>query len=159
MCSSSAPAIPPVRSWPRRCSTNSAAAGSFPTGEVNPLALTVVEGLGFDRSEFRSKSWEEFATPDAPALDFIFTVCDNAAGELCPIWPGQPMSAHWGVLDPAALEGTETEKAIAFADACRMLRNRIRLFIEMPRQALNHTSLQRKLDEIGKTADERAPQI
>jgi arsenate reductase len=129
-------------------------AGSFPHGMVNPHALTIVENLGFAASDFRSKSWDEFAAPSAPPLDFIFTVCDNAAGEVCPIWPGQPISAHWGVPDPAAVEGTETAKAIAFADTCRMLRNRIALFVELPLQSLDRTSLQNRLKDIGKAAEQ-----
>ena len=124
-------------------------AGSYPKGEVNPHALAIVEKLGFKASEFRSKSWDEFAQAGAPPLDFIFTVCDNAAGEVCPIWPGQPISAHWGIADPAAVEGSETEKAIAFAEACRQLRNRIGLFVELPLQSLDRTSLQRRLRDIG----------
>ena len=133
-------------------------AGSFPKGEVNSSALSIVENLGFDRTDFRSKSWDEFAASGAPPLDFIFTVCDNAAGEVCPIWPGQPMSAHWGIPDSAAVEGTGTEIALAFADACRQLRNRISLFVELPHAALDRTSLQRKLREIGQTDDAPVPQ-
>jgi len=133
-------------------------AGSFPKGEVNPHALPVVESLGFDASEFRSKSWDEFAAPGAPSLDFIFTVCDNAAGEVCPIWPGQPMTAHWGIPDPAAVEGTGAEIALAFADSCRQLRNRISLFIELPHAALDRTPLQRKLREIGHADNASVPQ-
>lgn len=125
-------------------------AGSFPKGQVNPYALSIVENLGFDGADFRSKSWDEFAQPDAPALDFIFTVCDDAAGEICPIWPGQPMSAHWGIPDPAAAEGTPTEVALAFAEACRQLRNRISIFVELPVASLDRTSLQNRLHEIGK---------
>jgi arsenate reductase len=133
-------------------------AGSFPKGEVNPHALPIVENLGFDAADFRSKSWDEFAAPGAPRLDFVFTVCDAAAGEVCPIWPGQPISAHWGVPDPAAVEGSETEVALAFAEACRQLRNRIALFIELPHAALDRTSLQRRLREIGRTDDAAVPQ-
>ena len=133
-------------------------AGSFPKGEVNLNALTIVENLGVNRTDFRSKSWDEFAAPGAPSLDFVFTVCDNAAGEVCPIWPGQPMTAHWGIPDPAAVKGTPTEIALAFADACRQLRNRISLFVELPHAALDRTSLQRKLREIGQTDDAPVPQ-
>ncbi|HEY8003374.1 MAG TPA: arsenate reductase ArsC [Phenylobacterium sp.] len=133
-------------------------AGSFPRGEVNPHARTIVENLGFDGSEFRSKSWDEFAAPGAPALDFVFTVCDDAAGEVCPIWPGQPVTAHWGVPDPAAAVGTETQIALAFADACRRLRNRIGLFIELPHTALDRASLQRRLREIGQADGAPVPQ-
>jgi len=134
-------------------------AGSFPKGQVNPHALTVVRNLGFDPADFRSKSWDEFAAPGAPALDYVFTVCDNAAGEVCPIWPGQPISAHWGIPDPAAVEGSETDIALAFAEACRQLRNRIGLFVELPHAALDRASLQRRVGEIGRTADAPAATV
>lgn len=134
-------------------------AGSFPKGEVNLNALAIVENLGFDRTDFRSKSWDEFAAPGAPALDFVFTVCDNAAGEACPIWPGQPMTAHWGVPDPAEVVGTPTEIALAFADTARQLRNRISLFVELPLAALDRMSLQRRLQEIGRTDDAPVTQV
>lgn len=124
-------------------------AGSFPKGEVNPHTLPIVSSLGFDAADFRSKSWDEFAGPGAVLLDFVFTVCDNAAGEVCPIWPGQPMSAHWGIPDPAAATGTDAEVALAFSDAARMLRNRISIFIELPLGALDRMSLQTRLKEIG----------
>jgi arsenate reductase len=133
-------------------------AGSFPKGRVNPFASRVVEQLGFDPSDFRSKSWDEFAAPGAPVLDFVFTVCDNAAGEVCPIWPGQPMTAHWGIPDPAEATGTDTDKALAFADATRMLRNRIGLFVELPFDKLEKSKLQHRLREIGKAADEPVSQ-
>jgi arsenate reductase (thioredoxin) len=133
-------------------------AGSFPKGHVNPYALTIVEHLGFDTSDFRSKSWDEFAQPGAPALDFVFTVCDDAAGETCPVWPGQPISAHWGIPDPAAATGTPTELALAFAEACRQLRNRISLFVELPVASLDRTSLQARLRDIGRTSDAPADQ-
>jgi arsenate reductase len=129
-------------------------AGSFPKGQVNPFAARVVEQLGFDPADFLSKSWDEFAAPGAPVLDFVFTVCDNAAGEVCPIWPGQPMTAHWGIRDPAEATGTDTEKALAFADATRILRNRISLFVELPFEKLEKSKLQQRLREIGKAADE-----
>jgi arsenate reductase len=132
---------------------NAYSAGSIPTGRVNPHAIPVVESLGFASSQFRSKSWDEFARPGAPPLDFVFTVCDNAAGEVCPIWPGQPMTAHWGVPDPAAAIGSEAEIAAAFNDTCRMLGNRIRLFLNLPLAALDKMSLQTKLREIGQTRD------
>lgn len=135
---------------------HASSAGSFPTGEVNPHALPVVRALGFDRADFRSKSWDEFAGPDAPPLDFVFTVCDNAAGEVCPIWPGQPMTAHWGIPDPAAATGTEAEIALAFTEAARLLRNRISLFIELPFQALDRMSLQTLLREIGTVSTVRS---
>jgi arsenate reductase len=134
-------------------------AGSFPKGEVNPHAQQIVRQLGFDPAEFRSKSWDEFAAPGAPVLDFVFTVCDNAAGEVCPIWPGQPMTAHWGLPDPAEATGTETEIALAFADTTRMLRNRIGLFVELPFEKLEKSKLQSRLRDIGKTADEPATQV
>lgn len=128
-------------------------AGSMPTGRVNPHTIPIVESLGFRASEFRSKSWDEFARPGAPPLDFIFTVCDNAAGEVCPIWPGQPLTAHWGVPDPAAATGSEAEIAAVFADTTRMLGNRIRLFLNLPIASLDRLSLQTRLREIGATAD------
>ena len=133
-------------------------AGSFPKGQVNPYALRIVEQMGFDAEDFRSKSWDEFAKPGAPPLDFVFTVCDRAANEVCPIWPGQPMSAHWGIADPAAASGSETEIALAFAEATRQLRNRIGLFVELPMEKLEKSKLQRRLSEIGETADEPARQ-
>ncbi len=124
-------------------------AGSMPTGRVNPYALPVIEALGFEAEDFRSKSWEEFADPGAPQLDFIFTVCDNAAGEVCPIWPGQPMTAHWGVPDPAAVVGSPAEIAAAFGETARLLGNRIRLFMQLPFTSLDRMSLQARLREIG----------
>ena len=124
-------------------------AGSQPKGQVNPHTLTLLEGLGHDIAMLRSKSWSEFAAPGAPDLDFVFTVCDNAAGEACPLWPGQPMTAHWGMPDPAAATGSAAEVALAFADAYRMLANRISLFINLPMAALDRLSLQRRLNEIG----------
>src|ERR1700754_4665768 len=106
-------------------------AGSMPKGEVNPHALPLIQALGFKDADFRSKPWDEFAAPGAPALDFVITVCDNAAGEVCPIWPGQPMTAHWGMPDPAAVEGTPAEIALAFADTYRMLNNRLSAFANL----------------------------
>jgi len=126
-------------------------AGSQPKGQVHPLALQVLRLAHYDASDLRSKSWEEFATPDAPKLDFVFTVCDNAAKEVCPIWPGQPMTAHWGLPDPATAVGTEAERQLAFADAFRILSNRISIFTSLPLDKLSKLSLQRKLDEIGQT--------
>jgi arsenate reductase len=128
-------------------------AGSMPKGEVNPHALALTRMLGFDDAEFRSKSWDEFAKPGAPPLDFVITVCDNAAGEVCPIWPGQPMTGHWGVPDPAAVTGTDKEIAVAFAETCRQLRNRLELFLSLPLATIDRMSLQRKLREIGQTDD------
>jgi protein-tyrosine-phosphatase len=126
-------------------------AGSFPKGAVNPHALAVLRKSNFDVSKLRSKSWDEFAGPDAPKLDFVFTVCDNAAKEVCPLWPGQPMSAHWGLPDPAAFEGSEVEQALAFADTFRMLNQRISIFVSLPFDKLGKLSLQKHLDDIGKT--------
>jgi protein-tyrosine-phosphatase len=127
-------------------------AGSQPKGQVNPETLRLLETLGFETSGFRSKSWSEFAKPSAPALDFVFTVCDNAAGETCPVWPGQPITAHWGVPDPAEATGSSAEIALAFKDAYRMLNQRIGVFAALPLRALDQISLQRKLDAIGRTA-------
>lgn len=128
-------------------------AGSMPKGEVNPHALSLVEALGFSASDFRSKSWDEFARPGAPPLDFVVTVCDNAAGEVCPIWPGQPMTAHWGIPDPAAAEGSEAEIAAAFAEAAHQLGTRIRLFLSLPLDTIDQLSLQTRLREIHEAAD------
>jgi arsenate reductase (thioredoxin) len=126
-------------------------AGSHPTGKVNPLALNLLRKTNYDVSALRSKSWEEFAAPGAPKLDFVFTVCDDAAAEVCPIWPGQPMTAHWGLPDPAKAEGTEAEKHFAFADTMRMLNQRIGIFVSLPLDRLSKLSLQQQLDEIGRT--------
>ena len=126
-------------------------AGSQPKGQVHPETIRLLQGLGHDTSNFRSKSWSEFARPGAPPLDFVFTVCDNAAGEKCPIWPGQPMTAHWGVPDPAEAKGTEAEVALAFKDAYRMLGQRIGIFCALPIRSLDQLTLQKKLNEIGRT--------
>lgn len=126
-------------------------AGSMPTGKVNPLALNLLRKLNYDVSNLHSKSWEEFSGAAAPKLDFVFTVCDNAANEVCPIWPGQPMTAHWGVPDPAAVEGTEAERAFAFDDTYRMLAQRISIFVNLPLASLSKLTLQKQLDQIGKT--------
>ncbi|WP_312164915.1 arsenate reductase ArsC [Phenylobacterium sp.] len=131
-------------------------AGSTPRGEVNLHALALVEALGFTASDFRSKSWDEFARPGAPALDFVITVCDNAAGEVCPVWPGQPMTAHWGIPDPAAARGTPAEIAAAFAEAARQLGTRIRLFLSLPLETIDQLSLQTRLREIHENADTQA---
>ena len=128
-------------------------AGSQPKGTVHPQALTLLRRLNYDVSGFRSKSWQEFSGPDAPQLDFVFTVCDNAAAETCPVWPGQPMTAHWGVPDPAAATGNDAEIALAFAEAYRMLNNRISIFVSLPLRSLDRLSLQKRLDEIGKSKD------
>jgi arsenate reductase len=125
-------------------------AGSFPTGKVNPYSLETLQGLGLPATGYRSKSWDEFAAPGAPPIDFIFTVCDNAAGEACPVWPGKPITAHWGVPDPAAVEGTDAEKRAAFRDAARTLRRRIELFVALPIDKLDAHSTRSKLQEIGK---------
>lgn len=124
-------------------------AGSQPKGQVHPETIRLLQGLGYDTSGFRSKSWNEFAKPGAPLLDFAFTVCDNAAGETCPVWPGQPMTAHWGIPDPAAAKGNPAEVAMAFKDAYRMLYQRIGIFTALPLHSLNQLSLQVKLREIG----------
>jgi arsenate reductase len=126
-------------------------AGSHPTGEVNPLALKLLRKSNYDVSTLRSKSWDEFAEPDAPKLDFVFTVCDDAANEVCPIWPGQPMTAHWGLPDPAKAQGTEAERQLVFADTMRMLTQRISIFVNLPLQSLSKLTLQKQLDAIGKT--------
>ncbi|MGB7258758.1 MAG: arsenate reductase ArsC [Pseudolabrys sp.] len=128
-------------------------AGSQPKGEVNPHTFQLLKSLGYDTSDFRSKSWTEFAKPGAPALDFVFTVCDNAAGEACPVWPGQPMTAHWGVPDPAEATGSEAEIALAFKDAYRMLNQRIGIFVALPISSLDALSLQAKIKEIGRVSD------
>ncbi|WP_426124407.1 arsenate reductase ArsC [Pararhizobium sp. PWRC1-1] len=125
-------------------------AGSQPKGEVHPFTLQLLKGLNHDTAFARSKNWEEFAVPGAPEMDFVFTVCDNAANESCPVWPGQPMTAHWGVPDPAAVEGTEAERHFAFADTYRMLNNRISIFISLPMSTLDKLALQKRLDEIGR---------
>lgn len=124
-------------------------AGSHPNGRVNPYALELLQRLDFDTTGLRSKSWDEFATPGAPQLDFVFTVCDNAAGELCPVWPGQPMTAHWGLPDPAAVEGTEMDKANAFRETYRALERRIKLFMALPMESLDRLSLLNKIRAIG----------
>jgi arsenate reductase len=125
-------------------------AGSQPKGQVNPHALQLLDGLGYHTSGLRSKSWDEFAKSGGPAFDFVFTVCDNAAAEACPVWPGQPMTAHWGIPDPAAARGTPAEIALAFKDAYRMLNQRIGLFAALPIQSLDRLSLQHRLTEIGR---------
>jgi arsenate reductase (thioredoxin) len=124
-------------------------AGSQPKGQVHPETIRLLQNLGYDTSGFRSKSWHEFAKPGAPPLDFAFTVCDNAAGETCPVWPGQPMTAHWGVPDPAEAKGTSAEIALAFKDAYRMLNQRIGIFTSLPLRSLDKLTLQNKLREIG----------
>ncbi len=125
-------------------------AGSHPSGTVNPFAIELLARNHLPTEGLRSKSWDEFAQPGAPKLDFVFTVCDNAAGEVCPVWPGQPMTAHWGVLDPAAVEGTDDEKRKAFFLAFNQLRNRINLFANLPIAKLDRMKLQQALNDIGK---------
>jgi arsenate reductase len=125
-------------------------AGSQPKGQVHPFALELLKKMNHSTAGLRSKSWDEFAGPTAPRLDFVFTVCDNAADEVCPIWPGQPMTAHWGVPDPAAAEGSDSEQHLAFADAYRMLSNRISVFVSLPIRSLDRLTLQRRLQEIGR---------
>ena len=125
-------------------------AGSQPKGRVHPETIQLLHALGYETSGFRSKSWKEFSKPGAPALDFVFTVCDNAAGETCPVWPGQPMTAHWGVPDPAEATGSAAEIALAFKDAYRMLSQRIGVFAALPIRNLDQLSLQNKLREIGR---------
>ncbi|MEP3437247.1 MAG: arsenate reductase ArsC [Hoeflea sp.] len=128
-------------------------AGSQAKGEVHPYTLDLLRQLNYDTSFARSKNWDEFARPDAPHLDFVFTVCDNAANESCPVWPGQPMSAHWGVPDPAAAEGTEAEKRLAFSDAYRMMDARISIFTNLPLASIDQMALQKRLDAIGSARD------
>ena len=124
-------------------------AGSNPSGAVHPFTQELLLNQNYPADQFRSKSWDEFSGPDAPALDFVFTVCDNAANEVCPIWPGQPMTAHWGVPDPAAAKGTDAEQRLAFADTMRMLENRIGIFINLPIRSIDRLALQNRLDAIG----------
>jgi protein-tyrosine-phosphatase len=131
-------------------------AGSHPSGKPNAVGLAMLQKLGYDTGFARSKSWDEFAAPGAPKMDFVITVCDNAAGETCPFWPGQPMTAHWGVPDPAAVEGSEAEKHIAFGEAYKMLDRRIGLFLALPMATLDGMSLSKRVKDIGQI-DERAP--
>jgi arsenate reductase len=129
-------------------------AGSFPKGQVHPISIALLQQLNLPTEGLRSKSWDEFAAPGAPPLDFIFTVCDNAAGEVCPVWPGKPMTAHWGIEDPAAASGTDAEKWTAFRKTLRELENRIKLFINLPVATLNKITLQRRIEAIGKALPE-----
>jgi arsenate reductase (thioredoxin) len=128
---------------------NAFSAGSQPKGVVNPYALQTLAAYGYPADDFRSKSWDEFAAPGAPVMDFVFTVCDNAAGEACPFWPGQPMTAHWGIEDPAAVEGSDIDKQRAFNQAFRYLRNRITVFTSLPLKSISKLALSTKLKEIG----------
>lgn len=127
-------------------------AGSLPRGELHPMARQLLERLGHDSTALRSKSWDEFAGPDAPAMDFVFTVCDDAAGETCPVWPGQPMTAHWGLPDPARAQGTEAQRHLAFAETYHALKNRILAFASLPIASLDRLSLQHHVDAIGRDA-------
>jgi arsenate reductase len=126
-------------------------AGSHPTGKVNPFAIEQVKATGYPIDNLRSKNWEEFATPDAPQMDFVITVCDNAAGEVCPIWPGQPISAHWGFEDPAAVEGTDEQKRDAFRKVFHQIRTRIGIFSSLPLKSLDKFAIKREMDTIGST--------
>ena len=131
-------------------------AGSSPKGQVHPIAIELLRQLKLPTEGLRSKSWDEFAVPGAPKLDFVFTVCDNAAGETCPYWPGQPMTAHWGVEDPAAVQGSDTDKWLAFRTAFRELENRIKVFTSLPIRTLDRAKLQAHLNEIGRRSIEQA---
>ncbi len=124
-------------------------AGSYPKGEVHPYTIDLLKQFNYKTEGFRSKSWDEFADKDATHFDFVFTVCDDAAAETCPLWPGQPMTAHWGIPDPAAVEGTEAEKRAAFADAYGRLHNRIAIFVSLPLVSIDRLSLKNRLDQIG----------
>jgi len=126
-------------------------AGSKPAGKVNPYAIDLLDKLNLATSDFTSKSWSEFDRPEGPQMDFIFTVCDSAASEACPVWPGHPTSAHWGIPDPAAVEGTDAEKKLAFAEAYRQLKNRIDIFVNLPFESLDALTLKARLEAIGKT--------
>jgi arsenate reductase (thioredoxin) len=129
---------------------NAFSAGSHPKGRINRLALKVLEAYGYPADGYRSKSWDEFARPGAPVMDFVFTVCDSAAGETCPVWPGQPMTAHWGIEDPAAVEGSDIEKERAFVTAFKYLKNQISVFISLPIRSLDKMALGTKLRDIGR---------
>lgn len=131
-------------------------AGSHPKGEVHPFALDLLKRQNHPIDGLRSKSWDEFAAPGAPEMHFVFTVCDDAAAETCPVWPGQPMTAHWGVPDPAAATGTEAERRLAFSEAYRMLNNRISIFVNLPLNAIDNLALKRRLAELGRTSPSAA---
>jgi arsenate reductase (thioredoxin) len=133
-------------------------AGSQPSGEIHPRALALLTRLNYDSKGLRSKSWQEFMRPEAPELNFVFTVCDDAANEVCPVWPGQPMTAHWGVPDPSLATGTEAERAYAFANTHRMLNHRIDIFVNLPLLSLDKLTLQKRLDEIGGKRDTQRPE-
>lgn len=129
-------------------------AGSKPAGKVNPYAIELLQKIGIDTAGLRSKSWDEFTAPDAPEFDFVFTVCDNAAGETCPVWFGQPMTGHWGIPDPAAADGSDEDKRRAFALAEQQLRTRISLFLSLPLHSLDQLALKEKIDEIGQLREQ-----
>jgi len=135
--------------WGRR-RFHSYSAGSFPKGQVRPEALRLLSEAGMRTEGLRSKSWDEFATPGAPVMDFVLTVCDQAAGEVCPVWPGQPVTAHWGIPDPAAVDGSEAERMLAFREAFRALETRIKLCLSLPIASLDRLALTRKVEEIGR---------
>ncbi len=132
-------------------------AGSQPKGAVNPFALKVLKSFDYPSEGFRSKGWEEFVGPDAPVMDFVFTVCDNAAGETCPVWPGQPMTAHWGIEDPAAVDGPDIQKEASFVAAFRYMKNRISIFSALPLRKLDTVALGSKLKEIGQMDGASSP--
>ena len=131
-------------------------AGSQPRGAVHPYTGDLLSRLNYDGSQYRSKTWDEFAAPDAPVMDFVFTVCDQAAAEVCPLWPGQPMSAHWGLPDPVQATGNEIEQRLAFSEAYRLLRNRLTIFVSLPISSLDNLALQKSLDQIGRNTDKAA---
>lgn len=133
-------------------------AGSEPRGTIHPYTLDLLKQLNYPIENLRSKPWDEFAAPGAPALDFVFTVCDDAANEVCPVWPGQPMTAHWGLADPSAATGSETVRRLAFADTHRMLYQRIGIFVNLPLASLDSLSLQRRLDDIGQSTSSATPE-
>jgi protein-tyrosine-phosphatase len=131
-------------------------AGSHPTGRVHPFTLDLLRRLKFPAAGLRSKSWDEFAAPGAPEMDFVFTVCDQAAGEVCPVWPGQPITAHWGFPDPAAFKGSEAERRAVFAEVFRQIENRIKVFVALPLEKLDHLSIERQVREMGQRNLEKA---
>jgi arsenate reductase len=135
---------------------NAFSAGSFPKGDVHPMALDLLQSVMLPTEGLRSKSWNEFANPDAPVMDFVFTVCDQAASEVCPIWPGRPITAHWGIPDPASVEGSQSERAAAFKDAYQRLDARIKLFVSLPMDKLDRLMLEREADRIGRIGPDAA---
>jgi arsenate reductase len=133
---------------------NAFSAGSFPKGEVHPLALQLLLEQGLPTGDLRSKSWNEFSAPGAPVMDFVFTVCDQAAGEVCPVWPGQPVTAHWGIPDPAGVDGSEAERMLAFREAFRSLERRLKIFVSLPIVQLDRVTLTRRVEAIGRLRDD-----